>query len=367
MKNNRFKMLAGLLAVTAALSLTMTGCGVKKASEETTAPVAQAETDGQVTKATSGSLTIYTAFEDDQIDKYLESFYKEYPDIKLNVIRISTGNLIARVIAEKDNPQADVIWGTSASALLQINKYNLIKGYTPEKADLLADKFKDTVNPETEWTGCDVIETAFLVNTKVCEDAGVAVPTSFADLIKPEYKGMIVMPDPTSSGTGMLTINGILSIMGEEKGWDYIAKLNDNITSYTTSGSKPAKMAAAGECGIGISFGYRCAQLYQEGNPVEVVFPSEGCGWDPESNCLVNKATINPASYTFLDWTISDEAMDSYATDYPLIGRGPVDTIPEGYSKDPMGNLCDLDLEAAASGRDAVIDKFTQYLAGKVE
>jgi|GEM_PF-70384 len=340
--------------------------GASEAAAAGTADTETAAVGSSVTKATSGSLTVYTAFEDDQIDKYLESFRKEYPDIDLNVVRESTGTLIARVIAEKDNPVADVIWGTSASVLLQLKPYDLIKGYTPEKADLLDPKFYDSKDPEALWTGCDVYETAFCVNTDVCKQAGVPVPTSFKDLIDPKYKGMIVMPDPTSSGTGMLTVNGILQIMGEDEGWKYLEKLNDNIQNYTTSGSRPAKMAAAGECAIGISFGYRCAQLLQEGNPIQVVFPSEGCGWDVEANCLINKKEINPAAYTFLDWAISDEAMQEYATEYPITGRGVVGEIPEGYSDKPLDNLCDLDLEKAAEDRDAIIDKFTPLLSGKV-
>ena len=316
-------------------------------------------------KATEGSLTIYTAFEDDQIDKYLASFYEKYTDIKVDVIRESTGTLIAKVIAEKDNPVADVIWGTSASVLLQLEPYDLIKGYTPEGADKLDPKFWDSDSDAALWTGCDVYETAFAVNTDVCEEAGVPVPTSFADLTDPQYEGMIIMPDPTSSGTGMLSVNGILQIMGEEEGWNYLNELNKNILNYTTSGSKPAKMAAAGECGIGISFGYRCSTLLQEGNPIEVVFPSEGCGWDVEANCLINKEEINPAAYTFLDWAISDEAMEEYATEYPITGRGVIGDIPEGYSKTPLENLCDLDLAKAAQDRDAIIEKFTPLLAGK--
>lgn len=362
------------LVMSAALALaSLTGCSVKSTKTDETAQgtssaAAETEstgTDGELVKATEGSLTVYTAFEDDQIDKYIASFKELYPNIDVDVIRESTGTLVAKVIAEKDNPVADVIWGTSASVLLQLEPYGIIKGYRPEGTDLLDPKFYDSKDEEPLWTGCDVYETAFLVNTQVCEEAGVPVPQSFADLIDPCYKGMIVMPDPTSSGTGMLTVNGILQIMGEEKGWEYMEALNKNIANYTTSGSKPAKMAAAGECGIGISFGYRCATLLAEGYPVEVVFPTEGCGWDVEANCLIAKDTINPAAYTFLDWAISDVAMEEYATEYPITGRGIIGDIPEGYSETPLENLCDLDLSQAALDRDAIIERFTPFLSGK--
>lgn len=371
MKKRMKGMMSVLLAASIGMTL-MSGCGVKKiedvkdtsAQAETTETVSGSGSSDEIVKADSGSLTIYTAFEDDQIDKYLESFYAKYPDINVEVIRESTGTLVAKVIAEKDAPVADVIWGTSASVLLQLEPYGLIKGYTPEGADLLDARFYDSTSEEALWTGCDVYETAFLVNTELCEEMDIPVPHSFAELTDPMYEGLIVMPDPTSSGTGMLTVNGLISMMGEDA-WTYMNDLNKNIACYTTSGSKPAKMAAAGECVIGISFGYRCATLLADGNPVEVVFPSEGCGWDVEANCLINKAEINPCAYTFLDWAISDEAMAKYATEYPITGRGVISDIPEGYSETPLENLCDLDLSKAALERESIIERFSPFLAGK--
>ena len=371
------KKIKGLMSILLATSMgiaLLAGCGVKKLSDDTSASgsavsdtaasESEAGSEGEIEKATSGTLTIYTAFEDDQIDKYLESFYAKYPDIKVEVIRESTGTLVAKVIAEKDAPVADVIWGTSASVLLQLEPYGLIKGYSPVGIELLDSRFYDSKNEAALWTGCDVYETAFLVNTEICAEKGIPVPHSFEELKNPVYEGLIVMPDPTSSGTGMLTVNGLLSIMGDDA-WTYMNDLNKNIAAYTTSGSKPAKMAAAGECVIGISFGYSCATLLSDGNPVEVVFPTEGCGWDVEANCLINKASVNPCAYTFLDWAISDEAMAKYATEYPITGRGIIGDIPEGYSETPLENLCDLDLSKAALDRDSIIEKFSPLLAGK--
>lgn len=353
----------------------LTGCAVKKTdSNEGEENLAAEETEASVSnsegaRADSGTLTIYTALEDDIIEAYLAPFREQYPGIELNVIRDATGTIIAKIIAEKDNPVADVVWGTSAITLLQLEKYDLIKGYTPEGAERLMDQFKDSSEPML-WTGIDVSETAFLVNTDECERLGIPVPTSMEDLLEPCYKGLIVMPDPTSSGTGLLTVNGILQTMGEEEGWAYLEKLNDNILSYTTSGSKPAKMAASGECVVGISMGYRCAQLYQEGNPVQVVFPDEGSGcsgWDVEANCLINKEEINPCAYTFLDWAISDSAMEKYSAEYPITSIGVIGEVPEGYSQTPLENLCDLDIAKASEDREGILGRFEEFLVGKTQ
>lgn len=369
MKRRRF---LSLVAMGSMLAAAVMGCGVKSTSESASNSEAVSQAaDGEIVKGTEGSITVYTALEDDIIESYLTSFREKYPDIEINIVRDATGTIVAKAIAEKDNPVADVVWGTSASVLLQLDNYDLIQPYTPEGADQIIAEFKDSDEDGDgllKWTGIDVYETAFLVNNAECEAAGVPVPTSFAELTDEKYKGMIVMPDPTSSGTGMLTVNGILQSMGDETGWDYLTKLNDNISQYTSSGSKPAKMAASGECAIGISMGYRCAQLYQEyGDEVTVVFPEEKSGWDVEANCLIKKDSINPCAYTFLDWAISNEAMDAYSAEYPITGIGVIHDIPEGYSEDPMSNLVEMDLVKAANERDSIIEKFTPFLAGKSE
>ena len=362
------KRFISILLSAALMACCLTGCEVKKTnSVHSTETAKTSEAEGE--SAESGTLTVYTALEDDIIEEYLAPFREQYPNIELNVIRDSTGTIIAKIIAEKDHPVPDVVWGTSASVLLQLQKYDLIQGYTPEGAERILEQFKDSSDPML-WTGIEAYETAFLVNTDECERLGIPVPTSMEDLLQPCYKGLIVMPDPTSSGTGLLTVNGVLQMMGEEEGWNYLEKLNENILSYTTSGSKPAKMAASGECVIGISMGYRCAQLYQEGNPVEVVFPNEGkgaSGWDIEANCLINKQEINPCAYTFLDWAISDAAMEKYAAEYPITGIGVIGEVPEGYSQTPLENLCDLDLAKAAEDRDANLAKFEEFLAEKTQ
>ena len=103
-------------------------------------------------------------------------------------------------------------------------------------------------------------------------------PASWADLIKPEYKGQITMPNPASSGTGYLMVSAWLQMMGEEKGWAYMDALHQNIAAYTHSGSKPCKQAAAGEYTIGLSFEYRANKSKKDGAPIDVMLPEGGRG-----------------------------------------------------------------------------------------
>ena len=335
-------------------------------SQESGEDGAEAQADG-IEKADSGEITVYTALEDEQVTEYLAKFNETYPDITVNVVRESTGIITARLIAEKDNPQADVVWGTAASSMMVLDDMGALRPYEPEGCDRILPQFKSDKEVPT-WVGIDAWETAFTVNTEELKKLGVDEITSYEDLLDPKLKGHIVMSNPNSSGTGFLTVSAILQMNGKdsEAGWDYLDKLHENIAQYVHSGSKPAKMAASGECAVGISFGYAGLSQKEDGAPVEVVFPEEGSGWDLEANALMEKDEINPAAYTFLDWAISDEAMELYKVNYPII---TIETTGgyEGYEGDPLDQLIDNDFSWAAENHEDILNKWMEKYDSKSE
>lgn len=318
---------------------------------------------GENTKATSGEITVYTALEDEQVTAYLEVFNSEYPDINVNVVRESTGIITAKLLAEKDNPQADVVWGTAASSMMVLDDQDGLKAYAPEGVDRILPQFKSDKEVPT-WVGIDAWETAIVVNTDEAKKLNLPEIKSYQDLLDPAFKGHIVMSNPNSSGTGFLTVSAILQLMGEEEGWAYLDALHENVSQYVHSGSKPAKMAAAGECAVGISFGYAGLSQKEKGAPVEVIFPEEGSGWDLEANALINKDEINPAAYTFLDWAISDSAMALYKENYPIITTSDVGSY-EGYDSNPLDQLIDNDFSWAASNRESILNTWMEKYDGK--
>ncbi|MDR1734248.1 MAG: extracellular solute-binding protein [Oscillospiraceae bacterium] len=332
----------------------LASCGTDTAEEQTAAD----------RSAISDTINVYTALEDDIIQAYLVSFYEKYPNIEIKITRDATGTIVSKLIAEKDNPIADVVWGTAVTSILSLGDYDLIEPYDPEGIERVLPQFKDKMTP-ARWVGIEVPEGAMVVDRKALEAKGLAVPTGFDDLIKPEYKGLIQAPDPTISGTGLLILSGILQLKGEEAGWEYLDALNKNIDQFPPSGSKPAKNVDAGETAIGLSMGYRCVKLAQENPDLEVVFPVEGCPWDVEANLLIKKPVIKEAAKLFLDWAISDPALEACRVEYPIVATGGNGTVPEGYNQDPVLNLSDkIDLYAMAAGRDSFFTDFTEkYLA----
>jgi len=313
------------------------------------------------------AITVYTALEDEQVTEYLADFSRLNPGLTVNVVRESTGIITARLLAEKEQPQADVVWGTAASSMMVLDNLGLLAPYAPAGLDRILPRFKSDRNPPT-WVGIDAWETAFTVNTEELAKLGLTAADikTFQDLLNPKLKGQIVMSNPASSGTGFLTVSAILQLNGKdsEAGWDFLAALDKNVAQYVHSGSKPAKMAAAGECAVGISFGYAGLSQKKKGAPVEVVFPAEGSGWDLEANALMKKPQISPAAKTFLDWAVSDSAMELYRQNYPIVATG-VKGGYEGIEGDPVKQLIDNDFAWAAGQRDKILKKWSEKFDAK--
>lgn len=353
------KILSVALLGTVFSIVALAGCGSDTSSNT--------NSSGELQKADKGEITVYTALEDEQVSDYLAKFHEKYPDIKVNIVRESTGVITAKLIAEKDNPQADVIWGTAASSMMVLDDMNGLKPYAPVGVERILPQFKSDKQVPT-WVGIDAWETAFVVNTEELKKLGVDKIDSYEDLLNPKLKGHIVMSNPNSSGTGFLTVSALLQLYGKDanKGWDYMDKLNENVAQYVHSGSKPAKMAASGECAVGVSFGYAGISQKEKGAPVEVIFPKEGSGWDLEANALINKEKINPAAYTFLDWAISDEAMDMYRKNYPIVTVRNTDEY-KGYDKNPLDQLIDNDFSWAAKHREDILKTWMERYDSKSE
>ena len=319
--------------------------------------------------ASAGELTVYTALEDDQIKPYIASFQKEHPDIKLEIVRNSTGIVAARLLAEKADPKADVIWGLAATALMRADRAGMLLPYAPKGVERIEPRFKDS-RKVPHWVGIDAWETGIVCNTVELNKRGLPAPASYHALVEPRYKGLITMPNPGSSGTGFLTVSGILQSMGEKKGWEYLDRLHQNIARYLHSGSKPAKLAGSGEFPIGISFMYRGLVQKKKGEPVETYLPKEGAGWDMEANALVRKQSVKPEARVFLDWAIGREAMTEYQKNYPLIANGALRRelpSPEGYPKDPVKGLLKNNFDWAAANYDRIVAEWTRRYDSKSE
>ena len=280
-------------------------------------------------------VVIYTSLENEEVVDYIELAKKELPDLDIQAIRLSTGELGARMLAEKDNPQADCIWGWAVTNMSEFVPRGMLVKYKPKGWDIIPAHFKD---PNGYWTAIDLYVAALVPNTKVLEEKNLPMPKGWNDLLNPVYKDMLIMPNPASSGTGFLQVASLLVMLdpdyknkpvAENKAWDFLKKLDKNMGQYIKSGSKPAKLTAAGEYAIGCSFAFVYSSLKKKGFPVALVLPEEGAGYELEANALLKGAKHEKAAKKFLDWAISKSAMNQYAkfklgVTYPGI-QGPKD------------------------------------------
>jgi iron(III) transport system substrate-binding protein len=299
------------------------------------------------------TVVIYTALEPEQITDYMKAVRKSLPNLDVKMLRLSTGDISARFMAEKDNMQADLIWGVGATNMLVFKNAGLLEPYAPKGLERVQPLFRDTANPPA-WVGIDIYMSAFCFNTEVAKRKNLPRPTSWADLTKPVYKNEVVMPNPNSSGTGYLSVASILQRMKEPQGWAYLDALDKNMAEYTKSGSKPCKDAAAGERAIGVSFEYVAMKMKKDGAPLDMIMPVEGSGYEMEANGLTRKGKDSAAAKQFLDWAISDEAMALYAKYFAAVSV-PGFPVPEGLPKDVSKVVYPNDFDWSAKNRERIL------------
>jgi iron(III) transport system substrate-binding protein len=309
-------------------------------------------------------LNVYTALETDQIKAYEAAFNKSYPDIELKFTRDSTGVITAKVLAEKANPQADIVIGTSASSMAVFALEGMLEPYAPKGLDKIPAAYRDSQNPP-RWVGMDVYGAAICFNTVEAQKQNLPKPATWKDLTKPVYKGKIVMPNPASSGTGFLDVAGWLQMWGEAEAWKFMDALHENIGVYTHSGSQPCKQAGAGEFPIGVSFEYRAMATKKSGAPVDIVFPSEGLGWDLEASGIIKGTKKLDAAKKLMDWLATPEAMALFANNFAVVAMPgmskPLEFTPADYEKRLIKN----DFEWEAKNRQKILDEWTKRYNGK--
>lgn len=309
-------------------------------------------------------LSVYTALENDQLAPFKSAFEADNPTVEIAWVRDSTGVITARFLAEKDNPRADVVWGLAGSSLLLFDQQNLLEPYEPKGVAALKPAFRSSKTPPT-WVGMDAFLGVVCFNTAEAGKAGIATPTSWMDLTKPEYKGKLVMPHPASSGTGYLTVAAWLQVMGQEAGWKFMDALHENMAVYTHSGSAPCVQAAKGERVAGISLDMRGAREKTQGAPIEVIIPKEGVGWDMEATGIVRGTKNLEAAKLLADWAASKKANELYAKYYAVTAHPEVKNAPANYPATAEAAMVKNDFDWMASNREKILAEWDKRYGGK--
>ncbi|PIE33171.1 iron ABC transporter substrate-binding protein [candidate division KSB3 bacterium] len=264
-------------------------------------------------------LNLYGSAEPRSVEVLAEGFEKA-TGVKVNWIRMSSGETLARLRAEKDNPQGDVWWGGTTDPHSVAALEGLTEAYCPSIYDELDPRFRDPLG-DCQVIGVYVGVLGFSANEGVLKEMGLPTPTGWEDLIDPKYKGLLGVANPNTSGTALTTLATQIFRKGEEEGKkvdedagiDYMKALHANIANYTKSGVAPGILAGRGELGVAIVFLHDVIYQIEEGYPVTAIAPVEGTGYEIGGLNMIKNAPHPELAKQFMDWVVSAEAQETQA------------------------------------------------------
>ncbi len=249
-------------------------------------------------------LTYYCSAQEDWCQLMANGF-EEATGIKVNMTRKSSGETLAQIKAEADNPKGDIWWGGTGDPHLQAAEEGLLEPYiSPMRGELLDWAIKQAESGGDATIGIYSGGLGYGYNEEVLTANNLPVPACWKDLLKPEYKGHVQMANPNSSGTAYTTLATIVQLFGEDEGFEFMKGLHKNINQYTKSGSAPIKAAARGESTIGIVFMHDAVAQAASGFPIKVVAPCEGTGYEIGGMSIIKGARNPENAQKFYDWAL---------------------------------------------------------------
>lgn len=295
-------------------------------------------------------VVIYTAAEDERIAYLQDELNKQFPDTEIVIQSLGTGQLLSKLQAEgKDTDcdifydlevvNAEIILNADPELFVDLSDYDFsiydasVTGYTDRH-------HKYAVNGKTYG--------AFLVNTKVLEEKGLAVPATYEDMLKEEYAELISMPNPKSSGTGYSYYNGMVTVKGLDDGLAYFETLNPNIKEYTTSGSAPAKAAVRGDVAIAYGLLWQCVNYANENEGMVVVVPEQGLAYDLFTMGMISghedKAAVKDV-FTYLFNELNKPQCAKFNPDiiYVDMPAAEIPNYPTGFGEITMDGMFDFE------------------------
>lgn len=280
-------------------------------------------------------LTVYFSFTDDEIPTYIKAF-EEDTGIHINYVRLSAGEVISRIMAEKDNPQASlIINGSSIIASTAANE-GLIEPYVSSNIDKIPEAYRD---PNGNWTPLNVAAHVFLCNNEWFAENKLEKPHSWEDLLNPGLKDMVMMAHPSSSGVAASMLVNMLQYKGEEDAWKYFGDLSEILPYFCKASSAGPSAVCLGEAAVALCLDADAMKYKIQGYDVDIVYP-EPTFVDVNVVAMIKNGPADEVenAKTFIDWMISERAQNLYIESGSC--RLPVNVdanVVDGLS--PIGDL----------------------------
>lgn len=261
--------------------------------------------------AAADTVNVYSIWPENWARPMFQEFEKA-TGIKVNFVRFSSGEALARVIAEKNNPRVDVLFGGPVETHAAGIKEGIFEPYKPPSFAKLPARFK---HPDGQWVAIADDPLVFMTNAKFLKENNLQPPASWNDLLHPAYKNMLQMADARTSGTAVTRIFSVLEVNGrdEAKAFEYMRKLRPNIQLYTKSGGGGTLPVGLGQAGGGIFFIVDALDTKAKGYDVVISFPKEGIGTAAEAIALIKGAKNPELGRKLIDWASSPAMQNTLA------------------------------------------------------
>ena len=301
----------------------------------------------------------YTTMEEPLAKALFDAFEAE-SGIKVQWVRLSGGEAVARIEAEKANPQASIWVGGVGTQHIEAKLRGLTAPYRSRVADSIPADYRD---PENYWTGLYVGPIAFCMNTERAKELKLDMPKTWMDLLKPEYAKSVRMAHPATSGTAYNMLTTLIRIYDgdEDKAFDYFKKLSASVEQFTRSGSAPGKSCAIGEIPIAIGYLHDQVKLQKEGAPIEIVIPSDGTGAETASMSILKGGPDALNAKKLYDWILGQKAMDIIASWYVIPLSSLATPSETGFSLAKMKMLKDDQWDAA--NKERLIERWNREIS----
>ena len=336
---------------------------VQEATEAPATTEAPAVTEAATEEITDTELNVLCTPQEQWCQGMKQEFEAKY-GITVNYVRMSSGEALARVQAEKDNPQFDIWWGGPIDSFVAAKGDGLLEAYDSPNYANLVDPAK-TKDVDNQWVGIYMGTLGFATNTDwLAANPGSAAPTSWDDLLKPEFKGQVMVAHPSSSGTSYTALATILQLKGEEAGWEYLKKYAGQVSQFTKSGAAPAKFVGQGEAAVAIVFSHDIVNEIENNKmPLVLTFPQEGTGYEIGGMAILKGAKHPQAARLWFDWALTPEAQALGPT-YAAYQAPTVKGVELSHPELLEVNLIDYDFIWAGEHKKEFVDKFTNEIAG---
>lgn len=253
-------------------------------------------------KEEAQEISVYSIMPEKYAALILDQFTKD-TGIKVNFTRLSSGEALSRLIAEKDNPQVDALWGGPSDTYDAGVKEGVFAAYKPAEADKVPANYQSR---DHYWTGIGIIPLCFMTNTDFLAKNGLEAPTSWYDFLDPAYEHGLQMADARTSGTATERIYSLIQALGDEdKAFEYQQKLNNNVQLYTKGGSGGCLPVAQGQAAGGIFYLVDALDTVNQGYPLVITYPKEGVTYGVEGSGVIANCKHPEGAKALMDWASS--------------------------------------------------------------